>query len=90
MKSLVHDLVVTCDEIVDISRTISASLKGKTNYWLVVSLVIACLLLLVVVVVKYYMKRGSKITCLLSYWHIILAYDRIDIYGSLDINNTSD
>ena len=53
MKRLVDDLVVTCDETVDISKS-------------VVLIAIACLLLLEAITVKYYMKRGLTIPCLLS------------------------
>ena len=68
MKSIFDDLVVTCDEIINTPETISISLSGGINYWLiaVVLLAIACLLLLVVVV-KFNIKHGLTIPCSLSY-----------------------
>ena len=71
MKSLVDDLVVTFDEIVNMPKTTLIKPNRKTNYWFiaVVSLAIAFLLLLVVIVVKSYLKLGLKIWCLLSYYY---------------------
>ena len=65
MRSIVDDLVVTCDEIVDTPVTESILMKNK---------ILACYCcaqlriyyLMVVIVVKYYMKCGSIIPCLLS------------------------
>ena len=63
------DLVVPCDENLDMSEAVSINPNGKTNHWLiaVVLLAIACLLLLVVIVVNYWRKRGLTTPCLLSY-----------------------
>ena len=66
MKSLIDDLLVTCDDT-PASRLVSPS--DGINYWLIafVLLSIASLLLFVAIVVKYCMKRGLTILCLLSY-----------------------
>ena len=71
MESLVDDLVVTYDEIVNMPKTTLIKPNRKTNYWFiaVVSLAIAFLLLLVVIVIKSYLKFGLKIWCLLSYYY---------------------
>ena len=49
------DLVLACDEIVDMSEWTLINFSGRTNYWLivVVLLAIACLLLLEAAVVRY-------------------------------------
>ena len=54
VKSLVDDLVVTCNETVNTWKT-SINFFNKTNYWL------PC-----VVTVKYYMKHELTIPCFLS------------------------
>ena len=59
MRNIADDLVITCYEILDTPVTTSIVPNDKTNYW--------CLLMMVVTVVKCYMKRGSTISCLLSY-----------------------
>ena len=63
MKSLVDDLVVMCDEIVDETQSSIINPINGINYCLiaVVLLVTGCLLLLVVIVVKHCMKRGLTI-----------------------------
>ena len=55
MKSLVDDLVVTCDRIADTPKSAVINPSDGINYWLiaVVLLSVACLLLLVVIVVNY-------------------------------------
>ena len=60
--------MITCDETVDMAEATLINPDGKTNYWLivVVLLAITCFLLLVVIVDKYCMKRGLTIPCLLS------------------------
>ena len=66
MKSLVDDVVVTCDESEDTPVIIPIN---AINYWLivVVLLAMACFLLLVVIVVKYCMKLRLTNPCLLLY-----------------------
>ena len=51
--------MITCDEAVDMAEATLINPDGKTNYWLivVVLLAITCFLLLVVIVDKYCMKR---------------------------------
>ena len=66
----VDNLVVMRDEIVDISENTSINQSiNKTNYWLivVVLLSIACSLWLVVINVKYFMRPRSTNLYLLSY-----------------------
>lgn len=67
-KSIIDDLLVTCDEIVDRPETVSISFTNKKFFLLlcVVLLGIACLLLLVFIAVRYHMKRGLIIPYLLS------------------------
>ena len=52
---LADDLVVPCDETVDMPEAVLINPNDKTNHWLltVVLLAIACLILLVVIVVNY-------------------------------------
>ena len=47
MKSLVDDVVVTCDEIMDTTENVPISPNNAINYWLITAilLAIACLLL---------------------------------------------
>ena len=54
IKSLVDDLVVSCDVTADTSETISISSSNGINYCLIaaVQLEIACLLLVLVILVK--------------------------------------
>ena len=68
-KSLVDDLVVTYDEIVDMQETTSVIPHNKTNYRFITAalLGIECLILLVVIVVKYYENSEFTITFLLPY-----------------------
>ena len=56
MKSIVVDLVVTCEEIVDTIESTTTNLGNKMFYWLiaVVLLVTAYLLFLGVMVVEQY------------------------------------
>ena len=63
MKSLVDDLIVACDEIVNTPGSASINPSNGINYWVivVVLLAIACLLLLMVIVVNYYMRSGLTI-----------------------------
>lgn len=67
-ESVVDDLVITCDETVDIPEATSINFNNEINYWFlsVVILQIACLLLLLVITVKYCMNCGLTIPCLLS------------------------
>ena len=69
MKSIVDDIVVNCNEFVDMAKTAPVNPNDKTNYWLtaVALLAIACLLSLVVIIVTYHMKLGLTIPCLLLY-----------------------
>ena len=71
IKSLVDDLVVSCDETADTPETISINPSDGINYCLiaVVLLKIVCLLLLVVIVVKYSLKRELTISYLLSQYY---------------------
>ena len=68
-KSLIDDLVVLCDEILDTPNIVSVNSTKKTNHLLlgVALLATLCLKLLVVITVKYYIKHGLAIPCLLSY-----------------------
>ena len=66
----VDNLVVMRGEIVDISENTSINQSiNKTNYWLIVVVLLstACSLLLVVIDVKYFMRTRSTILYLLSY-----------------------
>ena len=69
IKSLVDDLVVTCDEVVDTPKSTPISPSDGINYCLihVVLLSIVGFLLFLAIVVKYYMKHGLIISRLLSY-----------------------
>ena len=55
MKSLVDDLVVTCDRIADTPKSAVINPSDGINYWLIAVALssVACLLLLVVIVVNY-------------------------------------
>ena len=69
IKSLLENLVVICDEIVDTPDSASISLRSGINYWLipVVLLAIAGLLILMAIIINYYMKHELTIPCLLLY-----------------------
>ena len=69
MKSLVNYLVLTFDEIANTTNSVVINSGNGINYGFisVILLAISCLLLLVPILIKYYIKRGSIITCLLSY-----------------------
>ena len=69
MKSLVDDLAVTCDEIIDTTENASVNPNDKANYCFIaiVLLAVVCLLLLVVIFVKYHIKHALKIPSLLPY-----------------------
>ena len=71
VKSLVNDLIVTCDEIWDPTESVPIKMKwiDEVSYWLIaaVLLVPARLLLLAVIVIEYYLKCGLGISCFLSY-----------------------
>ena len=71
VKSLVDDLVVTCDQFENIPESAVINPSNGINYWLlaVVLLAITCILLLVVKIVKYYMKPELTISYLLLSWH---------------------
>ena len=68
IKSLIDDLVVTYDEIVNTQEDAPISSINGINYWLinVVVLSITCLLSVMFIVVKFYIKHGLIISCLLS------------------------
>ena len=68
IKSLIDDLVVTYDEIVNTQEDAPISSSNGINYWLinVVVLSITCLLSVMFIVVKFYIKHGLIISRLLS------------------------
>ena len=65
--SLVDDIAVTCDEILNKTESEVINPSNEIRYWLIVTalLSIAYLLLLVAIVVKYCMKCKMTIPCLL-------------------------
>ena len=66
MKSLVDNLAVTRDKIVDTPDSVLINPSDGIDYWLITALLtIAGLLLLVVIVVKQQLKPGLTIPCLL-------------------------
>ena len=66
MKSLVDNLAVTRDKIVDTPDSVLINPSDGIDYWLITALLtIAGLLLLVVIVVKQHMKPGLTIPSLL-------------------------
>ena len=68
MKSLVDDLVVTCDKTEDTPESEVINLSNRINDWLIVVLLaIKGSVLPVDIIGKYNMKRGLTIPCLLSY-----------------------
>ena len=89
-KNLVHDLIVTCYEIVGTTENTSINFNDKTSYWLfcVVLLAIACLLLLLIIAVGCYMKHVLTILSFWSYCYIMLGYDRIAVSESINITKT--
>ena len=66
-KNVVDDVVVTCDEIVDIPEATSISSNNGMNYWFlcVILLKILCLLLLLVITVKYEVWINNSILIML-------------------------
>ena len=67
-KNLIHDLLVTYDEISDTPETASINSNNKTIFLFicVVLLGIGCLLLLAFITVRYHMKHGLIIPDLIS------------------------
>ena len=70
-KSIIDDLKVLCDEILDTPKLALISSTDKTSYLLlpVVLLGVVCWVLAVVITAKYYMKLGLINPWLLSHKH---------------------
>ena len=69
-KNLIDNLVVTCDEIEDTSKSVVINPSNGRHYWLiaVALLAITYLLLLVAIVVKFCMKCDVRIPRLFWYY----------------------
>ena len=76
IKNIVHNLVVTCDEILNASEiasinSINKNVTCKIDFCILstVLLLIMCLLLLIVIAIDcyYYIKQRTKTKCLISY-----------------------